>query len=94
MNYIMNYNVGDFIKTNKSKNPALIICKNNNHLLVSIVEYEGDYIWVTISSANQDGLEIADLLSEEKLSILASFGDWYYEQHTLLFQEILIEALQ
>ena len=43
----------------------------------SIDEYGGDYIWIPYNSI----INIADLTSEEKLSIVANFGDWFYEKH-------------
>jgi len=87
----MNYNVGDFILTYRSWKPALIVSKNehDNGFLVSIHEFNGDYKWI----ANYDIIEIADLNSEEKLSILANFGDWFYDQHKLIYQELIIENL-
>ena len=89
----MNYNIGDFIITHTSSNPALIVNKNNQSFfpkyLISIKEYNGDYKWV-----NQHRIiKLADLKSEEKLSILANFGEWFYESHKLLYQELIIENL-
>ena len=42
----MNYNIGDFIITHRSCNPALIVSKNEQEqsYLISISEYNGDYI--------------------------------------------------
>ena len=92
MNYnVMNYNVGDFIITYASCYPALIVNKNNqsSDFLISIKEYDGDYIWV-----NSDRIiQLANLKSEEKLSILANFGTWFYQQHKLLYQQLIIENL-
>ena len=88
-----NYNVGDFIITYKSWKPALIIAKENRDIpwfLVSIDEYNGDYMWVNTTNI----IELADLKSEEKLSILANFGSWFYEQHKELYQELIIENLE
>ena len=88
----MSYNIGDFIITYKSWKPALIIAKDDEDIqgfLVSIDEYNGDYIWINISNI----IELADLKSEEKLSILANFGSWFYDQHKLLYQELIIENL-
>lgn len=87
----MTYNIGDFVKINDSLKPAIIISKDNtnNSLLVSIHEYNGDYKWVS-----QNSIEHSNINSEEKLSILANFGDWYYDQHKLLYQELIIENLK
>lgn len=87
----MDYNIGDFIITTKSLKPALIISKDthdNNMLLVSIDEYNGDYMWISKVNTNP-----AYLKSEEKLSILANFGSWFYDQHKLIYQELIIENL-
>jgi hypothetical protein len=88
------FEVGDFIKIRQSKKPALVINVSNGHLLVSIHEYNGDYLWIDANNTNNtNNIEILELSPEEKLSILAGFGKWYYEQHTLLYQEFIIEAL-
>ena len=89
----MKYNVGDFILTHISNSPAIIILVSkdeyNNSFLISINEYGGDYIWIYFN----DIIKIANLNSEEKLSIIANFGEWFYEQHKILYQELLIENL-
>ena len=85
----MNYKVGDFIKSKHSKTPGIIIKIQDKDLLVSITEFGGDYIWIA-----EHSVEPVNLKSEEKLSILANFGDWFYDQHLLLYQEIIIENLQ
>jgi hypothetical protein len=88
----MNYNIGDFIITYKSWKPGLIITKENRDIpcfLVSVDEFNGDYMWIS----NRDIIELADLKSEEKLSIVANFGNWFYDQHKLLYQELIIENL-
>lgn len=88
----MNYNIGDFIITYDSWKPAFVISKEkcSDWLLVSIQEYLGDYQWINKSRI----IKKADLTSEEKLSLLANFGDWYYEQHKLLYQELIIEYFE
>ena len=87
----MNYNIGDFITINSSCKPAVIISKNDviSSFLVSIQEYAGDYKWIYLNEI----IKKEDLKSEEKLSLVASFGDWYYDQHKLLYQELIIENL-
>tara|TARA_A100001388_G_C28574728_1_gene405994 strand:+ start:70 stop:339 length:270 start_codon:yes stop_codon:yes gene_type:complete len=87
----MNYNVGDFIITHVSSHPALIVNKNyqSSDFLISIKEYDGDYIWVDANLI----MQLANLKSEEKLSILANFGTWFYQQHKLLYQQLIIENL-
>tara|TARA_B100001057_G_C22806858_1_gene933812 strand:- start:909 stop:1211 length:303 start_codon:yes stop_codon:yes gene_type:complete len=88
---IMNYNIGDFIITDASLYPALIVDKNNqaSYFLISIKEYNGDYKWLDPHLI----IQLADIKSEEKLSILASFGNWFYQQHKLLYQQLIIENL-
>ena len=84
----MNYNIGDFIITLRSYKPAFIISKDmEDNFLVSITEFYGDYIWITKDEINNK----PDLTIDEKLSILANFGDWFYEQHKILYQELIIE---
>lgn len=88
----MNYNIGDFIITSKSSKPAIIIVKDIDHnklYLISIYEFMGDYIWIDES----DIIEKANLKTEDKLSIFVSFGSWYYDQHKLLYQELIIENI-
>ena len=97
------YNVGDFINTDKSNSPALIISwdndndndnnDNNNtdiHYLVSIHEYSGDYTWIKDSHING----FADLDIYSQVSILANFGSWFYESHKNLYQELIILSLE
>lgn len=84
---IQNIYPGDFIITEKSKSPALVIAKYENIYLVSIVEYNGDYINVS----DDENIHLLNLKSLEKLFILSNFGNWFYNQHKELYQEILIE---
>ena len=83
-----NFNIRDFIKITQSDKPAIIISECNNRLLVSIDEYNGDYLWVNINNAI-----IMNLNCEEELSILANFGGWFYEQHKLLYQEKILNCI-
>ena len=85
----MKKNKGDFVLIKESKKPGIIIStKVEDSLLISIHEYDGDYIFVDYNNA-----EYIDIEPEEKLSILANFGDWFYDQHKELYQEILIENI-
>ncbi len=85
-------NIGDFISTNKSLAPALVISNNldnmENKLLVSISEYNGDYIFINVSD-----VDIIKIDNYTKLSILAGFGEWFYEQHKELYQEHIVNTL-
>ena len=87
----MNYNVGDFILTYKSDKPAIIISKNEKtpSFLISISEYGGDYMWIFLNEI----IKKPDLDSAEKLSCIAGFGEWFYDQHKLLYQELIIENI-
>ena len=86
-NIYMNYFApGNFITIKESIKPAMIISNINNYdLLASLYEYKGDYLCVNINNA-----VIINLSCEEELSILANFGEWFYDQHKLLFQEKII----
>ena len=84
----MKKKIGDFVLIAESKKPGIIIKKVEDRLLVSIDEYTGDYIFVENNKA-----EYIDIKPEEKLSILANFGVWFYDEHKELYQEILIEII-
>ena len=84
----MKKNIGDFVLIKESKKPGLIISKVEDRLLISIHEYNGDYIFV-----DYDNAEYINMLPEEELSILANFGEWFYEQHKELYQEIIIKNI-
>lgn len=84
----MNKNIGEFVLIAESKKPGLIVSKVEDRLLISIDEYNGDYIFV-----DYDNTEYINMLPEEQLSILANFGEWFYEQHKELYQEIIIKNI-
>ena len=78
----------------------------NNKILVSIHEYGGDYIWIdknNIYLDNVDNLDNLDNLDNidnidnidnyYKLSILANFNDWFYDQHKDIYQNLIINTL-
>ena len=81
-------NIGDFVLISESKKPGLIISKGEDTILISIDEYSGDYIFVEDNKA-----KYINIKPEEKLSILANFGEWFYDEHKELYQEILIENI-
>ena len=86
------YAVGQFIKISKSNYPSLIVQKMDyNELLVSILEFNGDY---TIIDSEIDDINLLYLPPEEELFIISSFGDWYYHQHQLLYNEIIIKNIK
>jgi len=84
----MSKDIGDFVLIKESKKPGLIVSKVEDRLLISIDEYKGDYILL-----DYDNTEYIDIEPQEKLSILANFGDWFYDKHKELYQEILIENI-
>jgi len=84
----MKKHIGDFVLIAESKKPGLIVSKVEDRLLISIDEYNGDYIFV-----DYNNIEYIDIKPQEKLSILANFGEWFYDQHKELYQEILIENI-
>jgi len=86
------YAVGQFIKITKSNYPSLIVQKmENNQLLLSILEYNGDY---TIVDSEIHNIKLLYLPPEEELFIISSFGDWYYKYHQLLYTEIIIKNIK
>ena len=88
-----NVEIGDFIITNFSSFPSLIISKNfsngNNNYLITIHEYNGDYKLIKTNEIN----EIINLSIEQKLCILSTYGDWFYKEHKNIFQELIIECI-
>ena len=84
----MSKNIGEFVLISESKKPGLIVSKQKNELLISIDECDGDCIFV-----DYDNTEYINILPEEQLSILANFGEWFYEQHKELYQEIIIKNI-
>tara|TARA_Y100000389_G_C17071942_1_gene322416 strand:- start:139 stop:414 length:276 start_codon:yes stop_codon:yes gene_type:complete len=89
----MSYALGEFITVAKSKYPGLIvdIFNENNklRLLVSIVEYNGDY---TVCMVDNNPKKI-QLDPCEKLAIVGKFDDWFYKQHASIYQHIIIENI-
>lgn len=86
-----NIEVGDFIITNYSNFPSLIVSKNidNRFILVTIHEFNGDYKMIEDSEI----IKIITLSVEEKLCILSRYGDWFYHEHKNIFQELIIECI-
>ena len=84
----MSKDIGDFVLIAESEKPGLIVSKVEDRLLISIDEYNGDYILL-----DYDNAEYINMLPQEQLSILANFGEWFYEQHKELYQEIIIKNI-
>ena len=86
----MNINRGDFIICNKSVKPGLVISNHPEYesVLVSIVEFNGDYTF-----QYYDQIDLINPSPEEKLSLLGNFGNWFYNEHSDIFIEIILENL-
>tara|TARA_B100002051_G_C16244602_1_gene396640 strand:- start:191 stop:460 length:270 start_codon:yes stop_codon:yes gene_type:complete len=84
----MKLNNGDFIISNYSNFPSLIIYKKKDRYLISINEYGGDYIWIKEEEVKKIKLEPC-----EELSIISKFEEWFYKAHTNIYQEIIIKNL-
>lgn len=86
----MNINRGDFIICNQSVKPGLVISNHpeQESVLVSIIEFNGDYTF-----QYYDQIDLINPSSEEKLSLLGSFGKWFYNEHSDIFIEIILENL-
>ena len=87
------FGVGQFINIKISKYPALIVqLMEDNLLLVSIVEYDGDYQIVnTLIDLHNNFL--CNLKPWEEFKIISKYGSWYYDEHKLLLQELIIQNL-
>lgn len=87
------FEVGQFINIKISEYPALIVqLMEDNLLLVSIVEYNGDYQIVdTLIHLHNNFL--CNLEPWEEFNIISKYGSWYYDQHKLLLQELIIQNL-
>ena len=83
------YSIGDFVRTDKSREPAVIINIDTGRALISIDEYFGDYIFVDFC----DITPCDDIDNYKQLSILAGFGEWFYTQHKNIYQELIINTL-
>ena len=80
---------GDFIITNYSNFPSLIVAKLENSYLITIHEYNGDYKIIH----NNDTIQYIILSVYEKLCIISRYGDWFYNEHKNIFQELIIEGI-
>ena len=85
------FKIGQFINTKFHilPNSSLI---EDNLLLVSIVEYNGDYQLVDISVDLNDNF-LCNLEPWEEFNIISKYGSWYYDQHKLLLQELIIKNI-
>ena len=93
-----NIYIGKFISIKESNKPGVIISYDfndlNNKILVSIHEYGGDYIWIDKNNIYLDNVDNIDNIDNYyKLSILANFNDWFYDQHKDIYQNLIINTL-
>ena len=94
----MSYNIGDFIefeRSHLSDTVGVIVnkwgCDNNDmNYMVSIKQFKGDYACMTVEHIKG----INDLSLEYNLSLLSSFGDWWYKFHKSIYQNILVCAIK
>jgi len=93
----MSYNIGDFIefeRSHLSDTVGVIVNKWDSldkwNYLVSIKQFNGDYACMTIEHIKG----IKNVSIEYKLSLLSSFGDWWYNHHKSIFQDLLVSAIK
>jgi len=104
----MKYNIGDIVEfysqiehrvvlptrinyTEPIKEIGIVVGKGNAlnpRTCISIKRFKGDYKVVENCNIKKKFIPI-----EDKLSLIASFGDWWYNTHKSLYQSILIEAI-
>ena len=103
-----NYNIGDFVKFEKKvslkpntyniyRDVGVVVKKRNSlsknakavQYLISIERYGGDYIFL-------DPGDIKGIFSipiEDKVSLISKFGDWWYDQHKSIYQQLLVDII-
>jgi len=81
-------NINSFIISPKSLKPSLIINESELQYMITIDEFNGDYMWVDKYIC--DSINISP---EEELSILSNYGEWFYKQHEDIFQELILKNL-
>jgi hypothetical protein len=80
--------IGDFICSTSSYKPSLIIKEEEERILITIDEYNGDYKWIKKYEADKIILN-----PEEELSLVLKYGEWFYNMHENIMQEIIIKNL-
>ena len=81
-------NIYTFIMSKHSKKPSLIISKSELQYLITIDEFNGDYLWV-----DKYICDLVNLSPDEELSILSNYGQWFYNEHKDIFQELILKNL-
>ena len=77
-----------FIMSEHSNMPSLIVGENELQYLITIDEFNGDYMW-----ADKYKCDTINISPEEELSILSNYGKWFYDSHRDKFQEIILKNL-
>lgn len=80
--------VSDFICSTSSHKPSLIIKEEEERILITIDEYNGDYMWIKKYEADKIILN-----PEQELSLVLNYGDWFYNMHENIMQDIIIKNL-
>lgn len=70
----------------KSSWPVLCVNTDHDHMLLSKVEFGGDYYWCDRPLAKCDNIC-------QEISALGQFGDWFYHHHKNLYQEMIVKTL-
>ena len=93
----MSYNIGNFIEFERSHltdNVGVIVNKWHKdgawNYLVSIKQFNGDYACMK----EQHIKGSSDMSLEYKLALLSGFGDWWYNHHKSIYQDILVCAIK
>lgn len=66
--------------------PVLCVEMSNGDLMLSKVEFGGDYYW------SEGPLEPVNNIVQE-LEAIGKFEDWFYKEHKDIYQKIIVEAL-
>ena len=85
----MNYIIGDFITSNFSFYPSLIVNIKENSSNITIHEYCGKTKWIN----NNYIIGKIDLKIEDKLCLLTNYNSEYSKLYTNLINEMIIELV-
>lgn len=66
--------------------PVLCVDISDRELLLSKVEFGGDYYW------SEGPLEPVNNIVQE-LEAIGKFEDWFYKEHKDIYQKIIVETL-
>jgi hypothetical protein len=80
--------IGIIVKKGTTSDTCYINAKPIQYL-ISIERYGGDYVWV-----DAEGIEnILSIPIEYKISLISKFGDWWYDQHKSIYQQLLVDII-